>query len=127
MIEDLKWERQQRNLTPRAPATPASILLHELGHVVHGAIRLQEGMVKNSAVDKQLAKIVSYSRNNEAWASVASREISHTAGIDISELIAESFSEVYSTEASSALAQRIVDATLEALNDSLKYRRLTGL
>jgi hypothetical protein len=127
MVESLKLERAQGHLSRRAAPTPASILLHELGHVVHGSIRLGEGMVKSSDFDRTVAKAVSYSRYNEPWSSVASREISHTAGTEISELVAEAFSEVYSSENASALANRIVDLTLERLHDSLKYRKLTGL
>lgn len=119
----VKYSREQSgSLSPRVPATPGGIVAHELGHVLHGAIRLSEGGLdsKGSAIDKELIDLLG---GPDVWSHRARREISITAGDEPAELVAEAVSEVVYGNPS-PLAQQVYDVVARHLDDNLKFRRL---
>lgn len=120
------WEDRETGWLARgADVSPESILAHEYGHVLHGALVANEGWVKSPKFDKELRKLVR-SQGEGSWKTAAERQISTTAGVDISELVAESFSEFY-TGKPSRLSRTVVDFVNERLQDSLKARKAIGL
>lgn len=121
-IESLKYQREAAGaLSPRVPSTPGGIVAHELGHVLHGAIRLTEGGLdsKKSAFDKAVIELLG---GKKRWKDVAKREISLTAGEEPSELVAEAVSEVVFGNPSPT-SRAVYDLVARTLDDSLKFRR----
>jgi hypothetical protein len=116
-VGQLTQNRAVGHLTPNAPNTPGSILAHEYGHVLHGALRLSEGMVQNSSIDRAIRDI--------GRRYGGPRTISDTAAIEPAEVVAEAYSEVV-TGIPSAYALEVYDLVTSRLNDALRHRKLVG-
>lgn len=118
----LAAERAEGWLSPRVPVGPEGIVVHELGHVMHLAARLGEGLKQNSDIDRAVKQIA----GGRSWATNAQSAISRTASTDISELIAESVSEVLLAPRPSLLAQNVYDVLTDRLNAYMKFRSLSA-
>jgi hypothetical protein len=125
MMRQLWDDRDRGILAKGADVSPESILAHEYGHVIHGAIVLAEGWKKSPEIDKRLRQMAK-SKGRGSWNAIAQDRISETAGKEPSELVAESFSELY-TGKPSALASAVVDMVTDELKGALKYRKVVGL
>lgn len=120
--ESLKYQRENTGaLSPRVPSTPGGVVAHELGHVLHGAIRLAEGGLdsKKTPFDDAVIELLGGKKN---WKETAKREISLTAGEEPSELVAEAVSEVVFGNPS-PISQAVYDLVVKTLDDSLAFRR----
>ena len=111
-------DRADKWLSSRVPVGPEGIVVHELGHVMHLSARLGEGMRVDSAVDRAVREIAG-GRN---WSATAADQISRVASTDVSELIAESVSEVLVAPNPSPLAQNVFDVLTDNLNTTMKFR-----
>jgi len=118
----LRRDRAGGSLSSRLDDSTDGILAHEYGHVLHGALRLEERMVKNSTIDKEIRSLVSKSGKG-GWNAIARREISDTAAREPAELVAESFSEVLLAQNPSLLAQNVYDLVNDRLGSALKFRK----
>jgi hypothetical protein len=123
-MDDLRTTRSVGHLSPRASVSPSSILAHEYGHVIHGAIMLEEGFnVATSKLDAELRRIA----GGAGWRTRAKREISSTAAIEPAELAAEAYSEMLTAAQPSMLAQNVYDLLVEKAGASMKFRKVVGL
>lgn len=125
MMDNLALDRAEGTLARGAPVSPESILVHEYGHVIHGAIRLIEGWGKTSRFENTLRDRIKWTGSARDWRLNASDKLSTTAALDFSELVAESFSEVLLGNPS-VLSSTVVELTDEYLQEALKFRRLMG-
>lgn len=117
----LAEDRASGWLSPRVEPTARSIIVHELGHVMHLSARMGEGMVNNSNLEREVLALVGGKRNLR---TVAEREISTTAGVEISELIAESVSEVLLADRPSKLAKDVYAVLTDHLGDYMKHHNM---
>lgn len=106
-------------LSPRVPVGPAGIIAHELGHVLHGAIRLDEQTLNgaDSAFDSQ---VIALAGGKGRWSQAVKKEISLTAGTDPSELVAEAVSEVMMSPNPSPLSVQIFNLVEATINDRMR-------
>jgi hypothetical protein len=121
MERQIAEERQSGWLTPRVEPTARSILVHELGHVMHLSARMGEGMVLDSKVEREIFELVGGRKN---LVDVAGREISTTAGVEISELIAESVTEVLLADRPSKLARDVYAVLTSNLGEYMKHHNM---
>ena len=117
----LAEDRQTGWMTPRVEPTARSIIVHELGHVMHLSARMGEGMVINSPMEREIFKLVGGARQLN---KVAGREISTTAGTEISELIAESVTEVLLSDRPSKLARDVYAVLTDHLGEYMKHHNM---
>lgn len=97
----------------------ATVVAHELGHVLHGATALQQGWKKDPDINKALRSIVKKHGGPGAVGDVLSRR----AAVDESELVAEAVASVLFGKPSK-LAQEVYDTVNGAFEDAFKYRGL---
>jgi hypothetical protein len=117
----LAEDRQNGWLSPRVEPTARSIMVHELGHVMHLSARMGEGMNIVSPLEREIIKLVGGARQLK---KVAEREISTTAGVEISELIAESVTEVLLSDRPSKLARDVYAVLAERLGEYMKHHNM---
>lgn len=86
----LEADRSAGLLSRRVPPTPASVVAHEYGHVLYGAVRAAEGSKVSSPLEQEIRNQL----GGRHWSTAASRKVSETAGASIAELVAEAVSEV---------------------------------
>jgi hypothetical protein len=121
-MRSLEYSRNMSGeLSPRVPVSPGGIVAHEMGHVLHGAIRLAEGGLEKKSSDFD-NRVIDLLGGPKVWQDRARREISLTAGQEVSELVAEAVSEVVYGNPS-PLAQQVYDLVAETLDQKLKFRR----
>lgn len=126
-MADLRSQRTTGKLAKGADVSPESILAHEYGHMVHGAIVANQGFVKNPQIDKDLRQLVAPQTGEKRaqWHSIARQQISTTASREPAELVAEAFSEVYAGNPS-RLSKKVVDLVNDRLQSSMKFRKVVG-
>ena len=118
LMETTRQSRVGGYLSPRVPVGPAGLLAHEMGHVLLGAARLQENMVKKSTIVKRITdELGGYHKMRRAAA-----EISETAASSIEELVAESVSEVM-VGTPSVTALKVYGILTEYLDEGLELSR----
>jgi hypothetical protein len=95
-------------------------MIHELGHTMHFAARVSEGLTQTSQVDRAIMDIA----GGKKWSANATDQISGTAGTDLSELVAESVSEVLYSPNPSLLAQNVYDVLSDRLANYMRFRTI---
>ena len=126
MTRALEVDRSKGILARNAAVTPESILAHEYGHVIHSALRANEGWVSQSRINKELEKIAGNGKPR-SWRPNARKSISNTAGLEVSELVAEAFSEVMTGDTPSVVSMAVMDFISDEVSKSFQYRRMLGL
>lgn len=118
----VRRDRAEGALSFRLDDSPDGILAHEYGHVLHGALRLEERMAKASKIDKEIMAVAK-AAGKGSWKTNAKREISKTAAMEPSELVAEAYSEILMSPQPGTIALNVYDLVKDRLGSALKFRK----
>lgn len=97
----------------------AGLITHELGHVFHGGLALQEGWKVDPEVNKIIRKIA-----KKHGLDGIMKGLSRYAATNESELIAESVANVLQGKRVSPIAREVYDVVTGRFEDAFKYRGL---
>lgn len=101
------------------PDPVAGLIGHELGHVYHGGVAVQQGFKKDPEVSRALRKLMK-KHGQEA----ISKSLSQYAATNEDEFIAEAFANVLFGTKVSPIAQEAYDLVTSHFADAFKYRGL---